>query len=1238
MTIKQKKSTNKGINFFLFILILLIFHSLILKAQKYNDNFVNFTLENGLSNNTINCVFQDKKGFIWIGTNNGLNKFDGYIFTNYHSNPPDSTSLSNDIIVCITEDASETLWIATKGGGINKFDRNTGKFFSYKNNKSDPNSISENTITSLCCDETGNIWIGTQNSGLNKYDINKKKFENYRHNPADISSICSDTINTITYIGNSRLLIGTPGGLNYFDFKNNITKSYKNSDEDNTSLYNNNVRVIFHDNLNQIWIGTSGNGLQKFDISTQTFITYEILNPNINLKSPFSINCITEDKENRLLIATTPGKGIIRLNKITSEEELINYYDFDINNYTERIINTIFIDRTNVLWAGTGNLGLDKIDMNKKKFNYYTAGLDFQRFGFDRKIWSVYNDEDDDNIIWLGTLDGLKLYNRKNSTTKTFRIDNYKSTGNINITSITKDTKGYLWLGTWGSGLKRFDIKHNSFTSFNNNLSNSNYNNPDYIRTVFRNKNGLLWIGTGGGGISTFNPETNEFQKFSLLLNDSNSLKINDISVIYEDRYNEMWIGTGTEGLIRYNTASGKFIKYRFDASNMESLVSDQILSICEDKKGEIWIGTLNGLEKFERSTGVFQHYLLKDGLPDETINAILADDNNNLWLATNNGLSKFNTEKKTFRNYNDYDGLQSKEFHHSCYKNKRGELFFCGVDGFNSFFPDSVIDIENKSNVAITSFKVLNNVVNLGTDISDARKINLSYNDNSFSFEFSLLDYSNPSVTEYAYKMDGYDKGWIYSRNIRTAKYSNLDPGEYTFWVKAANNDDMWSKPTSVRIFISSPFWKSRWLYVIFSFFLIIGIAGIFLNIKINRKRNKLLESNLKERNRELEKTSLILRNESLERQKIEQSLRYSEEEYHLLVEHANEAIVVFQDGKIIFSNARLFELIDYTSEEITLDYFINYIHPDDRELVITNYQKRLKNEDAPNQYSIKVIKKNSKQVIIEINSVHIKWKDKPAMLYFFSDITDRKKAEDEIKFALEKERELSELRSRFISMTSHEFRTPLTSIFTSSELLEKYGDKLSEEQKRKSLNRIQNNVQHMTSLLNEVLILGKSDSGMLKLKLEPVDVSELCSDIVEEFNSYTAFKTGHKLILEIEKFNGRVLLDYKLIKQSLENLISNAIKYSQDGTAVDFNVLFTNRFITFKIKDEGIGIPEDDINNLFEQFFRAKNTGNIPGTGLGLAIVKRAVELHDGKVRLTSKVGEGSEFIITIPLIKVV
>jgi PAS domain S-box-containing protein len=1226
----------KNIYYIICVLIFLTPFNLI--AQNYDAESVNYSVENGLSNNTVNCILQDSKGYLWIGTNNGLNKFDGYKFTNYHSIPQDSSTLSNDIITSLAEDSNGILWIATKDGGINKFDHSSEHFLSYKKKPADENSINENSINSICSDEFGNIWIGTNNEGLNKHEKNNQNFISYRHDKSNPNSLCSNSIKNIIYLGNSRLLIGTIDGLCLFDFKNNIFKNYKHSEKDNNSLHNNNVCSIFEDLYKQIWVASSNLGFQRFDVATGKFTTYDIPLSIIQSSKPDFVNCITDDKSGKLLLSFSSGNEILRFNERNNSFDFIKSNFLGVDTYSERKINFIFLDRTNVLWSGTKIFGLDKINLNKNKFNFYNIGYDSPQLGISRQIWSVYCDTD--NNIWLGTIDGLKLFNRINGTSKTFSDipGNFSTVKEKNVSSVIRDKEDFLWVGTWGGGLNKFDIQKGRFTNFTCTGKNDNCISSNFIRTLYEDREGLLWIGTGDAGITTYNKKKNEFSTFLIEINDTNSLRINDISQIYEDKYGEMWIGTWAGGIIKYNKATGEFTRFRYDANNSGSIISDLVLSICEDQKGDLWIGTSNGLEKYNRNSNNFSHFLIIDGLPDETINSILADDKDNLWLATNYGLSRFNTKSLTFRNFYSYDGLQNKEFNQSCCKSKDGEFFFCGSNGFDSFYPDSVTDRENNSTVAITSFKILNESTNSIRDISDLNEINLSYKDNSFTIEFSLLDYVNPYHNQYSYQMYGFEKDWVNSKNTRSVKYSNLDPGEYTFLVKAANDDKVWTKPISLKIIITPSFWKSRWFYLLLSSIIIFTIIIVTREFLKYNKRDKILKIDINQRNSELEKTNLNLQKEFMERQRIEESLRNSEMEYRLLVENANEAIIVMQEDKIIFTNSKTNEIIDVPLQGLSTESIFNYIHPEDKEKIIDIYERRKQNEYAPDHYSTRVMRKDTKLMYIDIKRVNVQWKGKPATLFFINDITDRKRAEDEVKKALEKEKELSELRSRFISMTSHEFRTPLTSIYTSSELLDKYNDELSDVQRRKSLLRIQKNVQQMTRLLNEVLILGRSDSGMLKLKLEPVDINQLCAELIEEFHSYIIYQTKQKLVLDIQESTGRVLLDYSLIKQSLENLISNAVKYSGAESKVTFKVNFSSRFITFRIKDEGIGIPPEDIDNLFEPFFRAGNIGNISGSGLGLAIVKRGVELHEGKIKVVSKVGEGSEFIVTVPLIKVV
>jgi PAS domain S-box-containing protein len=416
--------------------------------------------------------------------------------------------------------------------------------------------------------------------------------------------------------------------------------------------------------------------------------------------------------------------------------------------------------------------------------------------------------------------------------------------------------------------------------------------------------------------------------------------------------------------------------------------------------------------------------------------------------------------------------------------------------------------------------------------------------------------------------------------------------------------------------------------------------IVVIFLlwgRLKSKKVYNEL-ERKINERNLKLEAINKNLEKEISDRKRAEKYLMYSEEQYRLLVENSNEGIIVVQDGEIIFYNERTLQVLHCSPSELSIENIINNIYPDDKETVIKINQISDIQENFSNQYTVRLLRNHSKIIFIEINATRVMWSGKPSILYFISDITNSKRAENEIKKALEKEKELSELRSRFISMTSHEFRTPLTSINTSAELLEKYWDKMDDGKKKNSLMRIQENVDVMTNMLNDVLTIGKSDAGMLHIKLEPVNIGELCREILREFKTCLVSKSNHNIKFEMKSLNSRILLDYQLVKQMLENLLSNAVKYSNDNSLINFKVSFSEKFIIFNIKDEGIGIPETDINNLFSPFFRANNTGNISGTGLGLAIVKRIVDLHNGKIYVKSEEGKGTEFVITLPLIKVI
>ncbi|MEI7485594.1 MAG: ATP-binding protein [Ignavibacteriota bacterium] len=562
--------------------------------------------------------------------------------------------------------------------------------------------------------------------------------------------------------------------------------------------------------------------------------------------------------------------------------------------------------------------------------------------------------------------------------------------------------------------------------------------------------------------------------------------------------------------------------------------------------------------------------------------------------------------------------------------------IIYAGSEkGFSSFNPDELNDEQNLSPVTITSFKKFNQESDVLKRQLKNGEITLSFSDDVFSFEFSLLDFKNPEEYNYAYKIDGLDKDWIYSGNNRTAAYSHLQPGNYTFSVKASNADGVWNVPATVKLVIVPPFWRTWW-FISVSVLMFLASGIVYFKLRENRlkKSNIALENTVMERTKDLIDANENLKNEITERKKAEASIQYSKEQYKLLVENANEAIIVLQDEIVVYYNPSAVEMLCSDPEELFRKNFREFIYPDYSETFFTDYLNTLNGEPVNVIKELKLVKRKSEIIEVEMNSLLIEWIDKNAALIFFKDVTERKRAEKKTENALIKEKELNELRSRFISMASHEFKTPLTSINTSVELLEKYDKSLTEDKKINSLQRIKKNVGQMTRLLNDVLEIGKSDSGKLGIQKEKLEIGKFLKEMLEELEATIAARTQHIISSSLINTDRIVNADPKLIRQVVENLISNAIKYSDRNTEIYFAAEIKDGSMIIKVKDSGIGILPEDMKRLFEPFFRGYNHGNAAGTGLGLAIMKRAVDAHGGRIDVKSEVNKGTEFSVFIPV----
>jgi two-component system sensor histidine kinase ChiS len=819
--------------------------------NKVGDDikFKLISIVDGLSQNTVYSICQDSKGFMWFGTQDGLNRYDGYGFKTYRNDPGNANSLSNNYIRVIYPDREGVLWLGTDGG-LNKFDQTHDTFIRYVNENNNPNSLSSNLVYSIYEDRFGILWIGTDGGGLNKFDRENETFTHYQHDPKNPGSLSHNDVRAIYEDRSGLLWVGTyGGGLNKFDRERETFNHYKNQPGDPNSLSNNKIGVIYQDRSGVLWIGTD-EGLNQFDREKDIFIRYSHDPKNPSSLSNNEVNRIFEDRSGIPWIGTSVG-----LNKFNRQEGTFTYYKKEpgkLNCLSDSFIYTICEDQSGILWFGTGIGGINIFDPGWHTFTHYKHDpYNPNSLGNDT-IWSIY--EDRSGLLWIGTWGGgINSFDRETGKfTRYQNQDNETNQSYNNIYTIYEDRSGVLWVGT-AAGLSKFDRKKETFVYYAHDPDNPNSLSQNDAQVIHEDDAGILWVGTDGG-LNKFDRQREIFTRYQHQPDNPNSLSHNNIRVIHVDVLGVMWIGT-VNGLDKFDRKTGTFTHYKNEPGNPGSLSNNLIWVIYEDPadRGKIlWIGTANGLNEFDRESETFTSFTTKNGLPNNAIYGVLQDGRGFLWISTNNGLSRFQRRGKIFKNYNVSDGLQGTEFNRSAYcKSRSGEMFFGGVNGFNAFFPDRIKDNPYIPPIALTSFKLFNKEVKFDTVISEINEITLNYDENVFSFEFAALSYRATAKNQYAYKMEGFDRDWIYSGSRREATYTNLDPGDYIFRVKGSNNDGLWNeKGISLRIRMLPPFWQTWWFRVT-AILVILFCIFVFYRYKTGavRRRAYQLEKLVKKR-----------------------------------------------------------------------------------------------------------------------------------------------------------------------------------------------------------------------------------------------------------------------------------------------------------------------------------------------------------------------------------------------------
>ncbi len=773
---------------------LFIFSHFSVWAQDYNK-FDILTIDDGLSQNTANCFLQDNLGFMWVGTQEGLNMYDGVQFRIFQRAVGDTTSLTDDYVLCLFEDSQRNLWVGTEDG-LNRFDRAKQNFKTYKVSKK-PNSLRNATITAISEDKNGFIWVATE-GGLYRFDPKTEAFKDFSVLPNE------NTIRRLAMGSSNDLWLGTEKGLFEFDTKTSEIKQ---------QLYpNENIKALQVDIEGNVWIGTNRNLYKKY-------LTKNI--EHIILKD-FVINHFAIDERKQVIWVGTET-GLLRYHVKNQKIKVIQHNPAHIGGITANSILSVYLDKAGVLWLGTNALGINRFDEKRIKFKqyfYYKQTPEGTKlYLFVRSIW-----QDRFGYLWVGTNKGLYKVNRK-----TGKMLDFAPLDDNTVAPIFEDSKGNVWIGTFSKGL--FKYKNDTDTidfdpkKLKNYVAGENSIGANHIRVVFEDSKGKIWIGTDRGGVAVYRPETDDFEQIRYDSRNPNSLPNDRIRGIFEDKDKDIWISTYGGGLALLEAKNGKiqFKTYKNNYADSTTISTDRVYPMHQTEDGTLWVLTSGGgLNRFDKKTGTFKTYTQKHGLPNNVLYGVLPDSKGYLWFSTNRGLSKFDPKNETFKNYSVEDGLQSNEFNAgAAFKNSQGEMFFGGIKGLNYFFPDSVTDNTYLPPIAFTDFKIAKQSVPIGEEddailkehISLAKKIYLPNSKNSFSLEFAALHFSNPKQNRYKYKLEGFDADWVYS-DEGYANYTNLDYGEYVFKVHGTNADGVWNEQGIGLVIVVKPAWyETFWI-----------------------------------------------------------------------------------------------------------------------------------------------------------------------------------------------------------------------------------------------------------------------------------------------------------------------------------------------------------------------------------------------------------------------------------------
>lgn len=814
--------------------------------------FDHLTVEDGLSQSSVRAIVQDAQGFLWFGTEEGLNRYDGFGFEIFKHDPQNPNSLQSNVITSLYVDRAGDLWIGTSRG-LDRYRINENAFDHYPLVEIGQDGLWGSTIEAVLQDENDHLWVATQAGGLNRLNPANGEILHFIPVENDPKSLFSRDIYDLVPDGTGGLWLATDGGLSHYDPTSGYFTHYLYNRFNPFSLSDNRCRSLFVDHEGYLWVGTDRGGLNRLISASGRFERYQNDPEDAATLVSNQVFDILQDSIGILWVATREGISLLRPG--SSQFSHLRKDRNDPASLNNNVVTALFQDRGGVMWVGTFGGGVNRYAAYANKFQRYIQRPGDLSSLSDSTVFAI--SQTPDGTLWIGTLSGgLNRLERESGRMRYYYhlTTQPQSIASNDIRALFTDHKGTLWIGTANAGVDQFDPLTSTFLHFQIDPQNPNLSAQYAITTFFEDSQQQLWVGTRGYGFHRFQPESRSFAHYNLP-SENNSAQL--VRAIREDEDGNFWIAT-YEGVFVFDPRREQFLQhYRAEGSQSNSLSSNTILSIYVQDQDTVWFGTWSGgLNRLDRRTGIFTVFTEKDGLANDTVYAILPDSDGNLWLSTNRGLSRFEPASGRFRNFDVSDGLTSNEFNAgAAYVSPQGEFFLGSVNGLISFFPSQVQDNPIPPPVIIRSFSLYNQIER--KNLPDGDSILLSYRDTFIGFEFAALDFTAPHKNQFAYKLEGFDSDWNYLGNRNFVTFTNLRGGDYTLRVKAANNDGVWNEEgIAIHLRVTPPFYTRGW-FILLSGAGVLGLVYSGYRLRLHRveSQKRALEQLVLERTHEIER-----------------------------------------------------------------------------------------------------------------------------------------------------------------------------------------------------------------------------------------------------------------------------------------------------------------------------------------------------------------------------------------------